>query len=162
MKNVKNPLIFIVEENQIYRDLISRYLNERKFKNVRTFENGEECLKNIRFNPDVIVLDYSMAGYNGLELMLNIKKKKPRTDFIFLSAQNNVEIAVQHIQQGAFDYIVKNDHAPEKLVKSLISDIHLSRKINLRNALRKGMIGFFTMLIFFILFVVGIRYFLNW
>ncbi len=162
MKNIKNPLIFIVEENHIYRDLIAGYLNERKFRNIKTFSSGEECLKSITLKPDLIVLDYSMAGINGLDLMQKIKKMRLRTDFIFLSAQNNVETAVQHMKMGAFDYIVKTDHAPEKLVRSIISDINLTKKENLKTAFRKGIIGFFTLLIFFILFVVGIRYFLNW
>jgi DNA-binding NtrC family response regulator len=161
MKNIKNPLVFVVEPNQVFRDLITGYLTERKILNVKSFENSGECLKNMELKPDVVVLDYSMTGIDSLGFMHKIKKLLPRTDFIFLSGQNNVETAVHCIKQGAYDYLIKTDHVPEKLVKSIISDISETKKLNMKIAFRKGLIGFFTLLVLFILFVVGIRYILD-
>ena len=93
MKNVKNPLIFIVEENQIYKDLITSYLFEKKFRNLKIFTSGNEVLKNTKLKPDVIVIDNSMAGINSFDLMKKVKKLLPGVDFIFLSSQDNVEAA---------------------------------------------------------------------
>ena len=101
--------IFIIQDNVVYKDLIVGYLKSRKYQNIKTFKSGEDCLPDLHLEPDVIVLDYAYKGMTGLEFMRKIKSKYPQTDFIFLSGQNEVEVAVEIMQAGAADYIVKNN-----------------------------------------------------
>jgi len=162
MKNVNNPLLFLVEENQVYRDFLASYLAERKFTNIRILGSAAELMNQLNLKPDVIVIDHSMTGIPGLELMKKVKKQLPRVDFIFLSAHDNVEVAVHHIKSGAFDFIIKNEHAPEKLFRSLSSDLKSSRKMDKNRAIRRGIFAFFCILIVFIITVVAFRYFFDW
>ncbi|HSH20946.1 MAG TPA: response regulator, partial [Draconibacterium sp.] len=88
MQKTKNPLIFLIEESTIYKDLIVGYLQSNKFSNIKVFISGEECMNNLHMNPDIVVLDYSSEGISGLELMKKVKATRPHIDFIFLSGQN--------------------------------------------------------------------------
>ena len=59
MQNTKNPLIFIIEESIIYKDLIIGYLHSKKYDKIKVFKTGEESIKHLHLNPDIIILDYS-------------------------------------------------------------------------------------------------------
>jgi len=80
-----------------------------------SFESGEECIKNIHLKPDIIIQDYLLEGINGLDVLIASKKKNPAIDFIFLSGQDNIEVAINCMKFGACDYIVKDQYALIKL-----------------------------------------------
>ena len=160
MLKTKNPLIFIIEESVIYRDLITGYIHS-KFPNIKTFTNGDECLKAMNLNPDIIILDYSMEGYNGLELMKKVKETKPEIDFIFLSGQNDVEVAISIMKLGATDYVIKNDKAPARLLKAIEHSIVSSKKDKLKKGFTIGVFGFFVVLLLVIAIIISIVLFFN-
>ena len=122
MKTSKFPLIFIVEDNSVYSKLIVSHLRSHKFINCESFTSGEACLKGITREPDIIILDYLMNGMNGLDVLIAAKKRSPTTDFIFLSGQDSIEVAIDCIKYGAYDYIVKDEFALIKLSDKINSD----------------------------------------
>lgn len=154
MQRSKNPLIFIVQENVIYKELIVGYLQQRKFTNLKTFHSGEECLKAISQKPDIIVIEYAFQGINGLELMKRVKAEHPEIDFIFLSGQNDAEIAVNIMKMGAADYIVKNNKAPENLVNSIDFLRSRNQAEKVKKGFQIGVIGFFIMLFLIIMIII--------
>jgi DNA-binding NtrC family response regulator len=154
MQRTKDPLIFIVQDNVIYKDLIVGYLQQRKFNNLKTFNSAEECLKSIHQKPDIIVLDYSFEGITGLELMKRIQSEHPAIDFVFLSGQNNVEVAVNIMKMGAADYIVKNNQAPQNLLRSIEFLISTSKAEKVKKGFQVGVIGFFIMLFLIIMIII--------
>lgn len=151
MQNTKNPLIFIVEDSVIYKDLIVGYLQSKKFKNIKTYKNGEECIKDLHLKPDIIVLDYSFEGISGLELMQRVKNEHPEIDFIFLSGQSKVKVAVEIMKLGAADYIEKDEKAPYRLVNSIEHLVKIEKKEKTKKVLNVGIIGFFMMLFLIIM-----------
>jgi len=151
MQNTKNPLIFIVEDSVVYKDLIVGYLEQKKFKNLKTYKNGEECLKDLHLKPDIIVLDYSFEGINGLEFMRKVRSEHPTIDFIFLSGQSDVQIAVEIMKLGAADYIEKNEKAPYKLVHSIQYLQTVVKKEKVRKGINIGVVAFFMMLFLIIM-----------
>lgn len=161
MQKVKNPLIFIVEDSLVYKDLIVGYLKSKKFGNIKTFKNGEECLRVLNLKPDLIVLDYSFEGLNGLELMKKVRIEHPEIDFIFLSAQNNVEIAVKIMRLGAADYIIKNEKAPHNLLRSIEHLASRTKEIKIKKGFKVGVIGFFIMLFIIIMVIILMTIFLE-
>jgi DNA-binding NtrC family response regulator len=161
MQKTKNPLIFIVQDSIIYKDLIVGYLKQKKFTNLKTFKTGEECLKAIHQKPDIIVLDYSFEGISGLELMKKVQVDHPEIDFVFLSGQNNVEVAVNIMKMGAADYIVKNEKAPENLLHSIEYLISVTRTRKVKKGFQIGVIGFFIMLFLTIMIIVLMTIFLE-
>jgi DNA-binding NtrC family response regulator len=156
MNNIKNPLIFVVEDNVIYNDLITGTLKSKKFTNLRTFKSPEECFRNISLNPDVIVLNYAYTGFTGYDLMNKVHETKPWVNFIFLSGQNDIVTAVKIMRQGAFDYIVKNEKAPENLISAIHLAIDTDRKKKQKTGLKKGIILFFILVIVMIILVFSL------
>lgn len=159
MKETKNPLIFLIEDSTIYKDLIVGYLESKQFSNLRVFKNGEECLKHIHLKPDVIILDYSSENTNGLELMLKVERKYRKVDFIFMSAQNKVDIAVKIMKLGAADYIMKNEEAPKKLVESIMRLKDTSKLEKQSYGFKIGVVAFFILLFFIIMIITFISVF---
>jgi len=161
MQKTKNPLIFIIEESTIYKDLIVGYLKSNKFTNIKEFKSGDECINHLHLNPDIIILDYSMEGLSGLELMKKVKSIHPTIDFIFLSGQNDVEIAVSILKLGAADYVVKNDKAPKRLLKAIEQTIMNTNKIKMNKGFTIGVLGFFILLLLLIAGIIFITLFFN-
>ena len=161
MQKTRNPLIFVIQDNVVYKDLILGYLKSKKYQNVRTFNNGEECLKDLKANPDLIVLDYNFDGMSGLELMRKVKEEYPETDFIFLSGQNDVEVAVKLIKVGAADYIVKNERSPYNLVKSIDALVEHSKQEKVKKGFKIGVVGFFMVLFLIIMIIILLTIFLD-
>ncbi|WP_319271786.1 response regulator [uncultured Draconibacterium sp.] len=161
MHETKNPLIFLIEDSTVYKDLMVGYLQSKKYTNLKVFKNGEECLRHIDLKPDVIVLDYSSEGTNGLEFMLQVERENSNVDFIFLSAQNKVDVAVKIMKLGAADYIIKNDQAPKKLVESLERLQNSTRREKQSYGFKIGVIGFFILLFFIIMIITFISVFFD-
>jgi DNA-binding NtrC family response regulator len=159
MQKTKNPLIFIIEESTIYKDLILGYLNSKKFNNIKIFKTGEESLSQLHLKPDIIILDYSSEGMSGLEIMRKVKLTHPEIDFIFLSGQNDVEVAISIMKLGAADYVVKNDKAPARLVKAIEQVILETKKEKINKGFTIGVFGFFVLLLLLIAGIIFITIF---
>ncbi|MEN8117398.1 MAG: response regulator [Bacteroidota bacterium] len=154
MQKTRNPLIFVIEDTVVFKDLIIGYLKSKKFTNLKTYTKGQDCLKDIHLKPDLIILNYSSEGLTGLELMKKVHEEHPDIDFIFLSGQNNVEVAVKIMKLGAADYIVKNDRAPHNLVQSIEQLVSTVKKEKMAKGFKIGVVGFFVILFIFIMAIL--------
>jgi FixJ family two-component response regulator len=161
MQNTKNPLIFLVEDSVVYKDLIVGHLQSKNFKNIKTYKSGEECIKDLHLKPDIIVLDYSFEGISGLELMQRVKNEHPEIDFVFLSGQNKVNVAVKIMKLGAADYIEKDEKAPYRLVSSIEHLLKIEKKEKVKKVLNVGIIGFFMMLFLIIMVITFMSIFFD-
>jgi len=161
MQKTKNPLIFIIEDSVVYKDLIVGHLQSKKFTNVKTFEHPNECIKELELKPDIIVLDYTFGGMSGLELMKKVKAEHPEIDFIFISGQNDVETAVKLIKIGAADYIVKNEKSPYRLVSAIENLLLVTKTKKMNKGFQIGVVGFFLMLFLVIVLIILITIVFN-
>jgi DNA-binding NtrC family response regulator len=151
MKNSKYPLIFIVEDNSVYNKLIANHLHTHKLIRTESFSSGEECLKNIHRKPDIVIQDYLLDGINGIDVLIATKKKYPETQFIFLSGQDKIEVAINSMKLGAYDYIVKDQNALNKLTDK-INKLIISHEVIYNNRrFKMGLIYFFIALTMIIL-----------
>jgi Response regulator containing CheY-like receiver, AAA-type ATPase, and DNA-binding domains len=123
----KYPLIFVVEDNKSYCKIVEHHLKNNGYENVMSFASGEDCLNELDSKPDIIIQDYKLQGISGLNVLQRVKKIYPFTEFIFLSAQDNIEIAVSSIKSGAFDYIVKDEVALQRMIQKIENIIKLQR-----------------------------------
>jgi len=116
--NYKN--IFIVDDNEMFTQMLKDHLMENpKFK-VSVFYTGEDCINNLFQNPDLIILDYylndvSKEAADGLEILSEIKKYSDQIHVIMLSAQEHYGVALQTIAKGAALYLMKDNHAFKKI-----------------------------------------------
>ena len=117
MKSLKSPKIFIVEDDPFYQETIRNELLVSDYVFVEAYSNGQECIDNLNLNPDIILLDYNLGeDMNGIEVLKKIKKINPSIEVIMLSAQERMKVAVNSIQFGAFDYVIKTDLAMRRIV----------------------------------------------
>ncbi len=116
--------IFIVDDNEMFNSMLNVHLSENPAFQVSSFGTGEECLKNLYQNPDVIILDYNLndiykEAANGLEILEEIKKHNNPVHVIMLSSQKRYGVAAQTISKGAEQYVIKDDDAFENIDKIL-------------------------------------------
>ena len=117
--STKNPLLFVVEDNAIYNQLLEEKLLSFGYTNIKTFLNASDFLENLDKNPDVILLDYHLGDTNGFELLKLIKQKRVKAQIIFLSGNDDNVVTMDALTSGAFAYIIKDQFAFENLQKKL-------------------------------------------
>jgi DNA-binding NtrC family response regulator len=126
-------LIFVVEDDPFYAELLQFHLSLNPEDEIRWFENGKDCLQHLYLNPAVICLDYTLPDLAGEEVLKKIKNTKPNIQVIIVSAQENIKTAVELIKLGAADYIVKDKNSRENLWKALIA---IRKQIVLENRIK--------------------------
>jgi two-component system OmpR family response regulator len=129
--------IFLVDDEPIQNEMLKDYLAERFLYEIRLFDNGEEALQHMGLNPEIVVLDYHLNAHNpdaknGVEILREIKDRYPATQVIILSGQDKIDVAVDSMKYGAFDYVVKGETAfsrTENILNNL-SELHKVKTIN--------------------------------
>ncbi len=111
--------IFIVEDDVWYSEVLEYVLKLDPEVEVQKFTTGQECLDKLHENPAVITLDYSLNDMNGIEILKKIKAFDPNIQVILISGQEDVSTAVKLLRNGAYDYIVKDEEAKERIWKSV-------------------------------------------
>ena len=104
----KESYILLVDDEESFLSTARFSLKTRGFKNVVTCSNPQEVgglMEQHEFC--LIVLDNLMPGMTGLELLPLIKEKNKLVPVIMLTALNEVDIVVDAMKKGAFDYLVK-------------------------------------------------------
>jgi DNA-binding NtrC family response regulator len=129
----KDILIYLVDDDALFLKSLEIEFNENSGNTVKTFSTGEKCLEELSQKPDFIVLDYYLNGIdktamNGLETLIRIKEAHANLPVVILSAQDNIEVAVNCMKHKAFDYIVKNETSFIRLQKA-ISTFFLLQKM---------------------------------
>jgi len=158
MRNTKNPLIFVVEDNQLYSRLVVSYLKTNKFTNVESFATGEDVLKNMHRNPDIVIQDYLLDGITGIEVLIKAKKIYPEVEFIFLSGNDNIEIAINSMKYGASNYIVKDKQALQKLVQKIRQMTSVTELVITKKRFKLGVTLFFIGLCLLIIITVVVAF----
>ena len=108
MKN--EPRILILEDVPEDAELIKRMLSKSKLQfTARTVDNKRDLLEELKeFQPDLILSDYSMPGFTGLEALEMVKEVAPSTPFIIVTGSISEETAVECMKAGAVDYVLKD------------------------------------------------------
>ena len=131
MKAKKEILVFIVDDDPVYLKMLEIFLvKEISSINIKTFPTGEACLHSMHLNPDILILDYFLnsefpAAWDGIKVMKKISWNYPHTNIIILSSQQSIETAMDTINEGAQEYIVKNEKAFPKIKNSIMSLVEI-------------------------------------
>lgn len=121
MANKMVKKIFVVDDDEMMSTLLEDYLTTKTFHEIKLYSTGEECLKNLREQPDVVILDFNLNSENknaanGMQILESIKKINKYIHVIMLSGQDAYGTALQTIRKGAEDYVIKDEDAFEKIV----------------------------------------------
>ena len=115
-----NASVFVVEDEPMYCAMLERAIANEGYTNTTCFSSGEEVVKELYRMPDIVLLDHSLSGeLSGLDVLRKIKSLNPDIHVIFISAQEKMNIALQALRYGAFDYVIKDEDALTKTVRML-------------------------------------------
>ena len=100
----------LVDDDQQFVEYLETLLRSRGYE-VQPFMSGAELLQTMHSDtpPDVVLLDVSMPGMDGLETLKAIRLAHPHVQVIMLSGRNAPSTIVDAMRQGALDYVVKPD-----------------------------------------------------
>jgi DNA-binding response OmpR family regulator len=99
--------VLVVDDEEPIRNLVARRMLKAGYACV-TAENGERALDKVsRQEFDLIILDIKMPGLSGMDVLPLIREKKPDACVIMATALVDMKLALQALNFGAFDYIVK-------------------------------------------------------
>jgi len=114
---VEEFTVLLVDDEVEFLDVLVKRLRKRKLS-LLSASSGEEALKLIREHPvDVAVLDVKMPGMDGISVLKEIKKINSSIEVIMLTGHANVEVALEGMELGAFDYLMKPVDFDELLYK---------------------------------------------
>lgn len=129
---MEKKLIFLIDDEVNFTRLMEHWIKERWNYRLRVFNSTNDFLSYDEEEPDLILLDIMLPGeLNGVELLRHIKNKNPDLPVIMLSAQGNVDVAVETIKIGAFDYFSKpvDLNKLEISIKNAIKNYELQKKV---------------------------------
>jgi len=109
--------VLLVDDEAEFVETLVKRLRKRKV-NTAAVGSGEEALEILKEMPiDVVVLDVKMPGMDGIETLRKIKKINPLIEVIMLTGHANMEVAIEGMELGAFDYLMKPMDIDELLYK---------------------------------------------
>jgi DNA-binding NtrC family response regulator len=121
------PKILVIDDEKPIRDALHNILTAEQYQ-VDIVENGKKGLEMLNENDyDVVLCDIKMPGMDGLEVMTKAAEIAPEVPFILISGHGTIEIAVEAVRKGAYDFISK----PPDLNRLLITIRNAVEKSNL-------------------------------
>ncbi len=138
----EKPLkIFVVEDNEWYNKLLVHTLSLNPDYEVKSFFNGGDFLNCLYESPDIVTLDYRLPDITGLEVLKRIRQENSDIQVILISEQEDINMVVNLLKLGAYDYITKSDDIKDRLlntVQNIRQGIGLKREIStLRREIQK-------------------------
>lgn len=154
------PLILVVDDEPLQRELLKDHLEKMSGYDIQAFATGEECIAAIKVRKAAIVfLDYNLNSQvrdamDGVEVLQEIKEVSPETDVLMISGQDKIEVAVNSMKHGAFDYIVKGEGAFYRAEKSVFNIYKMHKLKNSAAQYKKLTIVFGIGMVLMIILVI--------
>lgn len=108
--------ILVIDDKRNILHVISAVL-KREGYGVITATSGEEAILKLKKNPiDIVITDYLLPGMDGLKILELVKEKDPNIPVILITAYGSIEMAVEAMKLGAYNYLTKPVNYNEMLV----------------------------------------------
>ncbi len=155
--------VFLVDDDPLQLDMLKEHLEKNMNVSITAFSRGEDCIRNIEQEPDLIILDYNLnsvdkTARNGIEILQEIKSRQPKIHVVILSGQDKIEVAVETMKHGAFDYVVKNETAFKRTENSALNIFKHLKLLELAKAYKTGFWVLTIAISSFILFSIILDY----
>ncbi len=99
-------ILFVDDDHDILA-MVEQFLTIKGY-DVTTVDNGIEAVGIVKEKGiDIVFTDYKMPEFNGLELLVAIKKYRPQTEVIIVTGYGSMESAIQAMKFGSYDYLQK-------------------------------------------------------
>jgi DNA-binding response OmpR family regulator len=104
---MKDAKILLVDDEIVFTNNMSKLLSRRGYQ-VKTANSGYEALHLLMDNAfDVMVLDLKMPGIDGITTIRELKKLGLPTEVLILTGHGSIDLALEGLQMGAYDYVTK-------------------------------------------------------
>jgi DNA-binding NtrC family response regulator len=120
--------VFVVEDNEWFNRMLVHSISLNPDYQVESYASGKDFLADLHKMPDAVTLDYRLPDMTGDEVLRKIREFNNDIEVIIISEQENIETAVELLQQGAYDYIVKSKEIRDRLLNTL-ARIHETSKL---------------------------------
>jgi two-component system invasion response regulator UvrY len=119
-KEIKLIKVLLADDHSIVRAGLRRIVEESgEMEVVAEADDGREAIRLVQKTaPDVAVIDISMPGLDGLEVISRLQSLHPKLPILVLTMHEEGQYVVRAIQAGAMGYLTKQS-APEQLVKAI-------------------------------------------
>ena len=99
--------VLLIDDDESFRSILQYNLHKAGYQ-VVSAPNGREGLKCMEAETfAVVITDIKMPGMDGLEVLRRVKKESPETLVVMITAHGSIEMAVEAMRDGAYDYITK-------------------------------------------------------
>jgi DNA-binding NarL/FixJ family response regulator len=115
-----NIRVLLADDHKLFREGLRSLIEEQpRMKVVAEAEDGRTAVQFAQtVSPDVVVMDISMPGMNGMEAARKIINKAPGVKVLALSMHNDIRFVVEMLNAGASGYLLK-DCAFEELIHAI-------------------------------------------
>ena len=104
---MKTAKILLVDDEVVFTNNMSKLLSRRGYQ-VKAVNSGDEAVRALMDNSfDVMVLDLKMPGLDGIATMREMQKLGLFTEVLILTGHGSIDVALQAIKLGAYDYVTK-------------------------------------------------------
>ncbi len=114
---MKGIRVLLIDDEEEFRKTLATRLRMRNLEITEAGSGPVAIEAMTREVFDVVVLDLRMPGMDGIDTLMHLKKVQPRTEVIMLTGHASVESAIDGMQQGAFDYLMKPCDINELILK---------------------------------------------
>jgi DNA-binding NarL/FixJ family response regulator len=120
--------VVIADDHQLFRNgIVSILQKDAQFEVVGDAADGNDFLKLLETkNVDVALVDLSMPGMSGQDVITQAKQLYPQTRFIVLTMHDEGQYVVKSVRSGAHGYLLKN--VDENELKTAIKEVYAGRK----------------------------------
>jgi len=139
--------VFLVDDDKMFLTSLKNNLQQQfgSALKISEFATGEECLHNMEAHveaknpPDIVILDYYLNddehpnALDGMKVLREIRTISKDIVVIMLSGQDKLQVAIDSVKNGAYEYIAKSESAFVRIqntLKNAIENIKSSRENN--------------------------------
>ena len=118
MKPKKLSTLMIIDDDPDLLDLLNSFFKQRGY-NVLTYDDARVALDDIerqRISVDVVLSDFKLPVMSGVEFIKRIRKINLVLPIILMTAEGSLEVSLEAIEAGAYDFVLKPLHFPQLLI----------------------------------------------
>lgn len=107
--------ILLVDDDKSFCDMAEYHLTMNPNNKLKVVHTGKAFEKMLTRDFDVVCIDHFLPDTSGDKLLRFVKEKFPEIDIIIISGQEDINMAIELLRKGAFDYVTKDENAFKKL-----------------------------------------------
>lgn len=113
--------ISVIEDNEQFRNALEAIIkNQEEFALIGSYDSAEKAMiAIIESPPDIVITDITLPGIRGTELIVRLKDKMPKTQFMVCSIHDDDETIFDALKSGSSGYILKDPITADDIVKAI-------------------------------------------